>query len=158
MEWIAAVIALVAASAAVWQAREARRANKAAHESSSSAAVHAEQTAAAQTRMAEVLEQMHLAQVSRENDRPIWSIEPKSERSWVLRNVSDLSLVISNVQWNEGTIVRTDPESFPLTVRPGGLIVIHWFKSFGSPSILEIDIEWKAEESDVLRHSSHSIS
>lgn len=158
MEWIAAVIALVAAGAAIWQASEARRANRAAQVSSSSAALHAEQTSAAQTRMAEVLEQMHLAQIARENDRPMWSIEPKSERSWVLRNVSDLTLVVSNVQWNDGAIVRTDPESFPLTVRPGGLIVIHWFKSFGSPSILEIDLEWKTAESKALRHSSHSIS
>ncbi|MGU3409143.1 hypothetical protein ACLBWP_03465 [Microbacterium sp. M1A1_1b] len=172
-DWVAVVIAALAACVAIWQAVEARRARTDARDAAKEAGVHeqkalqasedaasaAGRSASAQERIAEVVEAGAV--------KSPWGLRKKSPTVWRLRNVSDHPVRATAVFMGDSRLSVTPDDvvggrnAVPRTVGPGegvdvvfdyeegsssntwAAFTVSWAGKGGEPSSEEFTLQWR---------------
>ncbi|WP_157487927.1 MULTISPECIES: hypothetical protein [unclassified Leifsonia] len=156
MEWMAAAIALLAAAAAIWQAAEARRANR-------SAGSHEIAAAAAQERVAAALEWQ--AQIAERAARPIvpWVFEalgpPNMDQLWSVTNATGEDVTAVDLFTPEGYYEKWIKfQKFPVDVDSGGVVEFMFIRRLGSPPSRMVTVHWTAGDGHTRRRFSHRVA
>ncbi len=155
MEWIAPVVAVVAALIAGWQAWEARRSRLDARSSASEAQQHEERAAAASERIASAIEERNAVERA-ERERYInpWTMqrgEDRFSRWYTFVLGGDEPITDVTIEADEADQAR---EQFSISkpktdrMRPGESMTVTWIPTMASESQVSVELHWKRPAGD----------